>query len=243
MGNQNSSNSKPHTGSPVGSHQTSSGNNGGSARKTREGIQPPSRSAASAEASLAQAQGRTILPHRPRLSHSTSHSVHNEQASSPTTMGSTQSKATEQRKKAHSDTPSKPLAVPVSTSAGSSPSRATYTHVEASGPTHQQHMGYHPPRLPLPIEEEVHTPGSPIISPTDVDAPILDVESLDGDGLTRKTSTLSNTTLDEDEEEELPVDQTKATVPTEISWQRGGEKVYVTGTIFQWNRKHRLHPV
>jgi hypothetical protein len=109
-------------------------------------------------------------------------------------------------------------------------------------------MSYHltrPPRLPLPIEEEVHTPGSPIIAPADVDidAPALDIDQLDSDALPRRASALSNTTIDEEDAEELRVDKTKATVPTPFEWHQNGEKVYVTGTIFQWNKKHRLHPV
>jgi hypothetical protein len=110
-------------------------------------------------------------------------------------------------------------------------------------------MSYHltrPPRLPLPIEEEVHTPGSPIIAPADVDAvaPVLDLENLENnDTLPRRSSALSNTTIDEEDAEELRVDKTKASVPTPFEWKEGGEKVYVTGTIFQWNKKHRLHPV
>lgn len=100
-----------------------------------------------------------------------------------------------------------------------------------------------PPRLPLPIEEEVHTPGSPIVAPVDLDGPILDLDALDGDTLPRRTSAISNTTIDEEDAEELNVDRTKATVPTPFEWRRGGAKVYVTGTIFQWNKKHRLHPV
>lgn len=100
-----------------------------------------------------------------------------------------------------------------------------------------------PPRLPLPIEEEVHTPGSPIIAPADIGEPVdsgdLDPES----SMARKASNLSNTTVDEDDAEELRVDKTRPTVPTRLEWLRGGERVYVTGTIFQWNRKQRLQPV
>lgn len=100
-----------------------------------------------------------------------------------------------------------------------------------------------PPRMPLPIEEEVHTPGSPITAPADIGEP---VEAVDFDGessIARKASNLSNTTIDEDDAEELRVDKTRPTVPTQLEWLRGGERVYVTGTIFQWNRKQRLHPV
>ncbi|KAK7749898.1 galactose metabolism-related protein [Cytospora paraplurivora] len=105
-----------------------------------------------------------------------------------------------------------------------------------------------PPRMPLPIEEEVHTPGSPIIAPADVGDPVVDVVDLAGDdsgsNIIRKSSTLSTTTLDDDDaDDELRVDKTRPTVPTRLEWRRGGERVYVTGTIFQWNRKQRLHPV
>lgn len=101
-----------------------------------------------------------------------------------------------------------------------------------------------PPRMPLPIEEEVHTPGSPITAPEDTGEPVesLDLSGADGD-IVRKSSNLSTTTVDEDDAEELRVDKTRPTVPTRLEWLRGGERVYVTGTIFQWNRKQRLHPV
>jgi hypothetical protein len=96
-----------------------------------------------------------------------------------------------------------------------------------------------PPRLPLPIEEEIHTPGSPIFAPTDTAA---DVPALDDHGsLPRRTSGLSNAT-DEDDSEELRVDKTRPTVPTKVEWHHGGQKVYVTGTPFQWSRKQRLVP-
>jgi hypothetical protein len=112
-----------------------------------------------------------------------------------------------------------------------------------------------PPRLPLPIEEEVHTPGSPIIAPADADpasgdtaaaAPdASDIEGLDSSSepITRKSSALSNATVDEEDGDELIVDKTRPVVPTRLEWLRGGDKIYVTGTIFQWNRKQRLHPV
>lgn len=116
-----------------------------------------------------------------------------------------------------------------------------------------------PPRLPLPIEEEVHTPGSPIISPTDLGDPIdvvqglaheivarggLDVEVEDPERLDRPPSSLSESSVDEDEEaDELLVDKSLPKVPTRLEWLRGGDKVYVTGTIFSWNRKTRLRPV
>lgn len=100
-----------------------------------------------------------------------------------------------------------------------------------------------PPRLPLPIEEEVHTPGSPIISPADLASP-LDPSDVDG-VLPRRTSVLSSTTVDEDDvgdDFHTPETGAQPAVPTIIEWTQPGEKVYVTGTFAgNWDRKYRLH--
>jgi hypothetical protein len=215
------------------------------------------RTAAAAEASLAQARGTTVT-HRPRNSQSfpaahlsqgspSSSSNSPSPHSTQSQMGAQQSK--DEPKVDVSYQPSKPVDVPVSAiNTESASSRSHSQSIEPSGPPAIHDMSYHltrPPRLPLPIEEEVHTPGSPIIAPADldIDTPALDVDPLDNDTLPRRESALSNTTVDEEDAEELRVDKTKATVPTTFEWHQGGEKVYVTGTIFQWNKKHRLHPV
>lgn len=104
-------------------------------------------------------------------------------------------------------------------------------------------MSYHltrPPRLPLPIEEEVHTPGSPILGPADARAPLPELDPLEVGGVL--TRPLSPTETEDEDGEELPVDRSKPTVKTLFTWH-GDEKVskvYVTGTIFQWSRKHKL---
>ncbi|KAI4165791.1 MAG: hypothetical protein LQ342_000734 [Letrouitia transgressa] len=101
-----------------------------------------------------------------------------------------------------------------------------------------------PPRLPLPIEEEVHAPGSPIITPADVP---LDLNENDVEGaLPRQSSAFSSTTVDEDdiaggELQSYPTDGTKRTVPTLVQWKQGGERIYVTGTFASWSRKFRMH--
>lgn len=97
-----------------------------------------------------------------------------------------------------------------------------------------------PPRLPLPIEEEVHTPGSPILSPTDLVSPIFPNEA---EGvLPRRTSVLSSTTAEDDDlGEEFKGPQGQPTVPTLVEWEAPGERVYVTGTFAGWNRKYKLH--
>lgn len=156
--------------------------------------------------------------------------------------------------------PAKPVDVPNPTNAAVAAGAAAATAPDGQtsplSPFDSSEVGIHshgslsnmsfisrPPRMPLPIEEEVHTPGSPIIAPADIGEPV-DAVDLEGDSaIARKASNLSNTTIDEDDAEELRVDKTRPTVPTRLEWLRGGERIYVTGTIFQWNRKQRLHPV
>jgi hypothetical protein len=99
-----------------------------------------------------------------------------------------------------------------------------------------------PPRLPLPIEEEIYTPGSPIISPADLSNPAV-IGAVDG-VLPRRSSVLSSTTADDDDDDE-PTDYqgplNVPTVPTVIEWEGPGERVYVTGTFAKWDRKYKLH--
>lgn len=99
-----------------------------------------------------------------------------------------------------------------------------------------------PPRLPLPIEE-VHTPGSPIITPQDISSPI---GQADINGLPRRASVLSSTTVDDEDlgdNEAFTADQASLapSVPMPIEWKGPGDKVYVTGTFVQWDRKFKLH--
>ncbi|KAJ9142749.1 SNF1 protein kinase subunit beta-3 [Pleurostoma richardsiae] len=203
------------------------------------------------EPSKVQAQGSTAInrsgkgpqPPRPFI------------ASSPSATPPKQQQQQQQpQSEPRHDQPSKPVDVPNSHQPGAQAGSATsptspYTDMmdPATIPLNSvQDMSYltRPPRLPLPIEEEVHTPGSPIIAPADIGEPIESVDGLDSDSnLPRRSSTLSNTTVDDEDAEELRVDKTRPTVPTRLEWRGGGEKVYVTGTIFQWNRKQRLHPV
>lgn len=98
-----------------------------------------------------------------------------------------------------------------------------------------------PPRLPLPIEEEFHNPGSPILSPRDVSSP-LDPGEVEG-AIPRRSSMLSTTTADDDDlgDEFKGPNTGRPTVPTLIEWEGPGERVYVTGTFAGWDRKFRLH--
>jgi hypothetical protein len=92
-----------------------------------------------------------------------------------------------------------------------------------------------PPRLPLPIAEELHTPGSPIISPADISEPV--------DPLPRRSSVLSSGTADDDDlgdDLELLDGGLHPPVPTLIEWREGGTAVFFTGTFAGWDRKFRL---
>jgi hypothetical protein len=104
-----------------------------------------------------------------------------------------------------------------------------------------------PPRLPLPIEEEDHMPGSPILASQALTSP-LDQNDLESGIIPRKSSVLSSTTVDDEEDMEnndaFPPDASRSLqvkIPTRMEWNGPGEKVFVTGTFCNWERKMKLH--
>ena len=108
-----------------------------------------------------------------------------------------------------------------------------------------------PPRLPLPIADVEEMPESPTLPPhamSNADVSVFETEtsptSAEQD-LRRQSSMLSNETQEDDEiGDELQPYATQVTsqmVPTVIEWNHTGEKVYVTGTFANWERKFRLH--
>ena len=126
--------------------------------------------------------------------------------------------------------------------------RGPDSQFEPSGPPRDPNYIPHsnlnfPPRLPLPIEEEVHTPGSPIITQAGISS-ALHEDGVEGP-LPRQSSGVSSTTIDEDDigDELRPfsLDDSRRTVPTVVKWKQGGDKVYVTGTFTSWNRKFRMN--
>ncbi|KAI5461136.1 hypothetical protein BGZ63DRAFT_227991 [Mariannaea sp. PMI_226] len=261
MGNNPSSSSKPVT--PTSSSTPGSGHESPRHhRKDARNIIPSHthRSAAPPEPSLAQAQGSTVV-NRPKSLPTTavsslSGSPHSyvSAPSKPAAQAAAQAAATvaavtpepkpAEAKPTPRYEPTKPVDVPMEASSLRSHHSAMAEPPLLSNNSITDMYLIRPPRLPLPIEEEVHTPGSPILASDQDAAGLPDIQLIDSsEALTRKSSTLSATTVDEDEGEELRVDKTRPTVPTPLEWHRGGEKVYVTGTIFQWNRKRRLHPV
>lgn len=99
------------------------------------------------------------------------------------------------------------------------------------------------PRLPLPIEQEVLSPGSPIISPADIPGDPIGKDDEDV-AIERKASLVSSTGYDEEdagEDYNVPVPSAGPTLDTLVEWKQGGERVYVTGSFSGWNKKHRLH--
>lgn len=251
MGNNPSSSSKSATpvSSAAASQQDSPKHHHHHKRESKHIIPPRSaeRVAAPPEPSLTQAQGSTTTK-GPKPLQAIPISSFTGSPSSSSSTSVPQPKPPE-NKHIIRDEPSKPVDVPSAPTESSSLRSHYSAHmVEPALVSNNSvnDMSYitRPPRLPLPIEEEIHTPGSPIIAPADTgEASVVEVEALDSDGMTRKSSALSTTTVDEEDGEELIVDKTRPTVPTRLEWRRGGGKVYVTGTIFQWNRKQRLHPV
>lgn len=246
MGNSPST-SKPATPTP-GSTNDSSRASRGQSRNLIPGQQHRP-SVASPEATVVQAQGSTIVN---RTSQSRPLSVLNSSSPSASSNSSAAPAKTSEPRPRQSDLKhesTKPVAVPVSNP--DPPVRSSDKDAQfggsylPSGPTSSSNtdMAYQmarPPRLPLPIDEEVHTPGSPIIAPRDGES--VD-EELDQSGLPRRSSGLSNGNgTDEEDAEELRVDKSRPSVPTHIEWLRGGQKVYVTGTPLQWARKQRLFP-
>ncbi|KAI0969757.1 5'-AMP-activated protein kinase beta subunit, interation domain-containing protein [Xylaria arbuscula] len=259
MGNTPSSTTKPATPTPPASAHASADSPRASKKEHKNlvSIHHPHqiRSPASLEASGVQAHGSTIPNRSSQLKPLSLLNQASPTSSQPDRSVVSSSRPADEKPRHASDTrhdepsPSKPVAVP-------QPHLETNpftpgSHLEDGLPTGTtsssiQDMAYpmpRPPRLPLPIEEEIHTPGSPIASPEDTNnQDVDDVAPLDEQsGIQRRTSGLSNVT-DEDDAEELRVDKSRPTLPTRITWLGGGQKVYVTGTPFQWSRKQRLVP-
>ena len=107
-----------------------------------------------------------------------------------------------------------------------------------------------PPRFPLPIAESEPIPDSPSLDPVDkgnqdmpmfeADEPLSPTES----PLARKSSMLSTVTDDEDDPgNELPeIESGGKKVSTTIEYNHvGAQRVYVTGTFTNWDKKYRMH--
>jgi hypothetical protein len=143
--------------------------------------------------------------------------------------------------------PSVPVQVP-SAADRSSARRDQYPYVTASGPPLNTYYGasahlQRPPRLPLPIGDATVTPGSPVIAPSETQVQSVPFGQTIIDP-SHDTSHLSNASAnDEDAADELRDDANSIgkSVATKIEWKGHAEKVYVTGTFVNWERKFRMH--
>ncbi|EED12474.1 Snf1 kinase complex beta-subunit Gal83, putative [Talaromyces stipitatus ATCC 10500] len=121
-------------------------------------------------------------------------------------------------------------------------------HESSANPANTYYSASHlqrgPPRLPLPIGDANATPGSPVIAPVDsqVDSVPFELENQ----IPQATISLDDPHVDEDEvEDEMQAyamhgPGSKA-VPTVIEWRGTGDRVFVTGTFVNWEKKFRLH--
>ncbi|KAL2828250.1 hypothetical protein BDW59DRAFT_51962 [Aspergillus cavernicola] len=140
--------------------------------------------------------------------------------------------------------PSNPVQVPISRAAAAR--RDPYETVAASEPLHKMyysasHHLQRPPRMPLPIGDATATPGSPISGPDDA-SPLAPEQTL-GDQTTVVDTNITTIEDDDAVDELQPYASSGVSkaVPTFIEWTGGGNKVYVTGTFVNWEKKFRLH--
>lgn len=264
MGNQNSkggAGSKTPA-SPIANHSSNSSTTANSRKETRA---PPSHKTQNASSATAEKPVVSNLefpsqsqfqPH-PHLAQSSPSQSRRTEIIRPDTnanMGNTEStqQYVDDRKKERRTTASgSGKATPVRVPRGSDPrrQRGPDSQFEPSGPPRDPNYIPHsnlnfPPRLPLPIEEEVHAPGSPVI-PSQGFSSSLNDEDVDGP-IPRQSSAISNTTIDDDtlgdELQPYPYEAPpKGLVPTLLEWKQGGDRVYVTGTFTGWSRKYRMN--
>lgn len=110
-----------------------------------------------------------------------------------------------------------------------------------SASTHLQR----PPRMPLPIGDARTTPGSPISGPEDSHIQSLPADQLLDQRMDSEATDMSSATMEGDElgDELQPYTASGVgkAVPTVIEWSGPGQKVYVTGTFVNWEKKFKMH--
>jgi hypothetical protein len=102
-----------------------------------------------------------------------------------------------------------------------------------------------PPRLPLPIGDANTTPGSPIAGPEDSHIQSLPANQVLDQQMDQNTAALGHTSIYEeellDELQPYTISGAGKAVPVVIEWTAPAQKVYVTGTFVNWEKKFRLH--
>ena len=240
MGNTNSKSAEGTPASPVASHPL-----GSSTAHSRKAKPLPTHYHQNASLSPTE---KTPHPEKQPHQAATSSPSHRRPQEDPIGNETSKQRHHDDRKKEKSRVASK--ATPVKVPRGSDPrrQRGPDSQFEPSGPPRDPNYIPHsnlnfPPRLPLPIEEEVHTPGSPILTAQGVSSSLHE-DDVDGT-LPRQSSVVSSTTIEDDElGDELqpyPYEVPRGTVPTTLQWKQGGERVYVTGTFAGWSRKFRMN--
>ncbi|KAI7970060.1 hypothetical protein EIK77_001450 [Talaromyces pinophilus] len=146
---------------------------------------------------------------------------------------------------------SNPVQVPTTNRAGSRRDEGYIPHESSANPANiantyysASHLQRGPPRLPLPIGDANATPGSPVIAPADSQVDSVPFELENQAPLT--TISLDDTHVDEDEVEDEMLAYAmhgpgQKAVPTVIEWKGTGDRVFVTGTFVNWEKKFRLH--
>ena len=150
---------------------------------------------------------------------------------------------TSDRPESHEIKVTEPVAVQVpSSKTAAHQDRDPYALLSPSGPPRNTYYGApahlrRPPRLPLPIGDATATPGSPVMGPAEAQiSETPDDNPLDEQP--KQDTPASNTTVDENE----TLDELQPyAVPTTIKWTSPGNKIYVTGTFVNWEKKFRLH--
>ncbi|KAG2418781.1 hypothetical protein HFD88_001882 [Aspergillus terreus] len=155
--------------------------------------------------------------------------------------------ATKPFRDASSPDPSNPVQVPGPRAAAR---REGYSTVAPSAPPHNTYYSasahlQRPPRLPLPIGDATATPGSPIIGPEDSSLGSPPSDRVLDEHSGQRHSKSGRDAIDEEEilDELQPYTSSGVgkPIPTLIEWTAPGEKVYVTGTFVNWEKKYRLH--
>lgn len=102
-----------------------------------------------------------------------------------------------------------------------------------------------PPRLPLPIGDANTTPGSPLAGPEDSHIQSLPADQVLDQQIDQNTANLGQISIDEeellDELQPYTISGAGKAVPVVIEWTAPAQKVYVTGTFVNWEKKFRLH--
>ena len=188
-------------------------------------------------------------PSSPVVNHTTSRSSTLNSRASSSRHKASQQYATHSEKQHHATTQHRPTTSPPSSQSQpfsgppgatmgneQSKAKATPVKVPVRGADHHRQRG------PDTQFEPSGPPGSPII---DAHGSSALHEDEVGGLLPRQTSTVSNTTLEDDELgnelRQYPTEAGRGTVPTTVYWKQGGQKVYVTGTFTNWCRKFRLN--